>query len=79
MNSGSLTVSIALMQSPTGWLASGQTPEFDEYTAVLDVQTGQAAVTSHGEWVRYSTPDGAAYLAVCIPDFSTETVHRDSA
>jgi len=69
-------------------------PEFDEYTVVLrgmlrvetrremlDVQAGQAVMTARGEWVRYSTPgpDGAEYLAVCIPAFSPETVRRDSA
>ncbi len=94
VNSGSSAVSIARMQSPAGWQEPGQTPEFDEYTVVLhgmlrvetkrtvlDVQAGQAVMTACGEWVRYSTPgpDGAEYLAVCIPAFSPETVHRDSA
>jgi mannose-6-phosphate isomerase-like protein (cupin superfamily) len=93
VNSDSSMVSIARMQSPTGWREPGQTPEFDEYTVVLrgmlrvetrqevlDVQAGQAVITGRGEWVRYSTPgpDGAEYLAVCIPAFSPETVHRDS-
>lgn len=93
VNSGSSAVSIARMQSPAGWQEPGQTPEFDEYTVVLhgmlrvetrqtvlDVQAGQAVMTMRGEWVRYSTPgpDGAEYLAVCIPAFSPETVHRDS-
>lgn len=92
VNSGTASVSIARMQSPSGWEEPGQTPEFDEYTVVLrgmlrvetqqgvlDVQAGQAVVTSRGEWVRYSTPgpDGAEYLAVCIPAFSPATVHRD--
>ena len=94
VNSGSSAVSIARMQSPTQWQEPGQTPEFDEYTVVLcgmlrvetrqevlDVQAGQAVLTARGEWVRYSTPgpDGAEYLAVCIPAFSPETVHRDGA
>ncbi|OQW33468.1 MAG: cupin [Nitrospira sp. SG-bin1] len=94
VNSGSSGVSIARMQSPMGWREPGQTPEFDEYTVVLrgmlrvetrqevlHVQAGQAVMTSRGEWVRYSTPgpDGAEYLAVCIPAFSPETVHRDNA
>jgi mannose-6-phosphate isomerase-like protein (cupin superfamily) len=93
VNSDSSMVSIARMQSPTGWQEPGQTPQFDEYTVVLrgmlrvetrqevlDVQAGQAVMTGRGEWVRYSTPgpDGAEYLAVCIPAFSPETVHRDS-
>lgn len=94
VNSGTSGVSIARMQSPTGWQEPGQTPEFDEYTVVLrgmlrvetrqkvlEVEAGQAVMTARGEWVRYSTPapDGAEYLAVCIPAFSPETVHRDSA
>ncbi|GAC1450003.1 MAG: hypothetical protein NVSMB9_34210 [Isosphaeraceae bacterium] len=86
-------VSIAHMRSPSGWLEPGQTPEFDEYTVVLkgllrvewrdgslDVRAGQAVAVDRGEWVRYSTPepDGAEYLAVCLPAFSIEGVHRDS-
>jgi mannose-6-phosphate isomerase-like protein (cupin superfamily) len=85
-------VSIAHMRSPGGWVEPGQTPEFDEYTVVfkgllrvehrdgtLDVRTGQAVVARRGEWVRYSTPgpEGAEYVAVCLPAFSPETVHRD--
>jgi mannose-6-phosphate isomerase-like protein (cupin superfamily) len=84
--------SIAHMRSPSGWSEPGQTPEFDEYTVVikgmlrvthtggvLDVHAGQAVITHRGEWVRYSTPgaEGAEYLAICIPAFSLETVHRD--
>src|SRR5512139_707894 len=94
VNSGSSAVSIARMQSPTGWQEPGQTPEFDEYTVVLrgmlrvetrqevlDVRAGQAVMTTRGEWVRYSTPgpDGAEYLAICLPAYSPGTVHRDSA
>jgi len=93
VNSRTAAVSIARMQRPSGWQEPGQTPEFDEYTVVLrgtlrvetkegvlDVRAGQAVVTTRGEWVRYSTPDpdGAEYLAVCLPAFSPETVHRDS-
>ena len=85
-------VSIAHMRSPGGWQEPGQTPEFDEYTivlkgslrvehqnGVLDVKAGQAVVASGGEWVRYSTPDpeGAEYIAVCLPAFSPGTVHRE--
>jgi len=85
-------VSIARMRSPGGWVEPGQTPEFDEYTLVLqgalrvesrqgslDVRAGQAVLVRRGEWVRYSTPepDGAEYLAVCLPAFSPATVHRD--
>jgi mannose-6-phosphate isomerase-like protein (cupin superfamily) len=85
-------VSIAVMQSPAGWSEPGQTPEFDEYTIVLDgavvvetregactVAAGQAVHAPAGEWVRYSTPGaaGARYVAVCVPAFSPDTVHRD--
>jgi mannose-6-phosphate isomerase-like protein (cupin superfamily) len=93
VNSGQLDLSIAHMRSPGGWIEPGQTPEFDEYTVVLrgvlrvthrdgalDVASGQAVLVRRGEWVQYSTPepDGAEYLAVCVPAFSPETVHRDS-
>lgn len=92
VNSGTDAVSVAHMTSPGGWLEPGQTPEFDEYTLVLKgelrvetvsrvvvVKAGQAIVTNKGEWVRYSTPhpDGADYIAVCLPAFSPDTVHRD--
>ncbi len=92
VNTGDARLSIALMRSPAGWLEPGQTPEFDEYTIVLrgllrvesrdgtrDVTAGQAVLVHRGEWVRYSTPEaeGAEYLAVCLPAFSLETVHRD--
>ena len=81
------------MVSPGGWEEPGQRPEFEEVTVVLrgrvsvesesgvlDVQAGQAVVTRPGEWVRYSTrdPDGAEYVAVCLPAFSPETAHRDA-
>jgi mannose-6-phosphate isomerase-like protein (cupin superfamily) len=81
------------MHSPTGWSEPGQTPEFDEFTVVLqgslrvehaggslDVNAGQAVIAHRGEWVRYSTPhpDVAEYIAVCLPAFSPATVHRDS-
>jgi quercetin dioxygenase-like cupin family protein len=86
-------VSIARMVSPAGWGESGQTPEFDEYTIVLRgtlrvetrggthaVTAGQAVIVGRGEWVRYSTPEpgGAEYIAVCLPGFSPEVVHRDA-
>ena len=86
-------ISVARMVSPSGWVEPGQTPDFDEYTVVLrgtlhvetkkesfDVRAGQAIVTRQGEWVRYSTPgaEGAEYVAVCLPAFSPETVHRDA-
>src|SRR5688572_2811896 len=85
-------LSIAHMHAPAGWLEPGQRPEFDEYTLVLqgtlrvegedqllDVHAGQAVLVRRGEWVRYSAPDpeGADYIAVCLPAFSPETVHRD--
>jgi quercetin dioxygenase-like cupin family protein len=91
VNSGEAGVSVAKMTSPPGWVEPGQTPEFTEYTVVLsgtlkveykggcmEVRSGQAVVTHPGEWVRYSTPQGAEYVAVCIPAFSPQTVHRDS-
>ena len=92
VNSGHAGVSVARMVSPGGWQEPGQRPEFEEITVVLkgmlrvehelgvlDVQAGQAVVASPGEWVRYSTPgpEGAEYVAVCLPAFSPGTVHRD--
>jgi mannose-6-phosphate isomerase-like protein (cupin superfamily) len=92
VNSGHAGVSVARMVSPGGWLEPGQRPEFEEITVVLrgklrvesengslEVRAGQAVVTAPGEWVRYSTPepDGAEYVAVCLPAFSPDTVHRD--
>lgn len=92
VNSRTDAVSIARMKSPRGWKEPGQTPEFDEYTVVLkgtlhvqtrdgqfDVRAGQAILVRKGEWVLYSTPseDGAEYVAVCMPAFSSATVHRD--
>lgn len=86
-------VSIARMKSPQGWMEPGQTPEFDEYTIVLngtlrvelkdeaiEVKAGQAVYSPKGEWVRYSSPheEGAEYVAVCIPAFSPDLVHRDA-
>jgi len=90
VNSHTDGLSIARMQSPPGWEEPGQTPEFDEYAivlagvlrvetagATLDVAAGQAVHAKAGEWVRYSTPAGAEYVAVCTPAFSPRTVHRD--
>ena len=92
VNSKTSAVSIAHMQSPGGWMEPGQKPEFDEYTVVLkgalrvtthegtiDVNAGQAVLVSQGEWVKYSTPspEGAEYIAVCLPAFGMDIVHRD--
>jgi mannose-6-phosphate isomerase-like protein (cupin superfamily) len=92
VNSGTPSVSVAHMKSPSGWTEPKQTPEFDEYTLVLagslrvdheggslDVAAGQAIITERGEWVRYSSPgkDGAEYIAVCLPAFSPDSVHRE--
>jgi ethanolamine utilization protein EutQ (cupin superfamily) len=90
VNSSDRDISIALMHSPAGWVEPGQRPDFDEYTLVLEgalhveheagsleVTAGQAVHTKPGEWVRYSTPEGARYVAVCTPAFSPDTVHRD--
>ncbi|MDQ3897864.1 MAG: cupin domain-containing protein [Actinomycetota bacterium] len=94
LNSGHQAVSVAHMRSPGGWEEPGQTPEFDEFTLVLsgrlrvtsssgdlDVVAGQAVAVPAGEWVRYSTPDpdGAEYVAVCLPAFAPELAHRDDA
>ncbi len=93
VNSKTDDLSIAHMQSPSGWVEPGQRPEFDEYTVVLkgalivtdeagvktEVAAGQAVIAHKGEWVQYSTPgaDGAEYIAVCLPAFAPDTVHRD--
>jgi len=92
VNTKATDVSIARMKSPAGWVEPGQRPEFDEYTIVLngmlrvtgedgiiDVRAGQAVLVRGGEWVQYSTPEpeGAEYVAVCLPAFSMDTVHRD--
>jgi mannose-6-phosphate isomerase-like protein (cupin superfamily) len=93
VNSKISEVSIARMRSPSGWIEPGQTPEFDEYTLVLkgsvrvtfkdgffDVKENQVVIAKKGEWVQYSTPSegGAEYIAVCVPAFSPDTVHRDN-
>jgi mannose-6-phosphate isomerase-like protein (cupin superfamily) len=93
VNSETRDISVAHMRSPGGWIEPGQTPEFREITVVLkgqlrvehkggaiDVRAGQAVVCQPGEWVRYSTPgeEGAEYVAICLPAFSMDTVHRDS-
>ncbi len=92
VNSNTANLSIARMNSPTGWIEPGQQPEFAEYTIVLhgmlrvatkenicDIHAGEAVIVPAGEWVRYSTPgpEGAEYVAVCLPAFSPDTVHRD--
>jgi ethanolamine utilization protein EutQ len=92
VNSDTTGLSVAHMRSPGGWTEPGQTPDFDEYTVVLqgmlrvetqsgvlDVQAGQAVVTPKGEWVRYSSPEpeGAEYIAVCHPAFTLDAAHRD--
>jgi len=93
VNSKTDALSIARMRSPAGWVEPGQTPEFDEYTIVLrgslrvatndgsiEVPAGQAVIAHRGEWVQYSTPgpEGAEYIAVCLPAFSPSSVHRDA-
>jgi len=90
VNTQSGTLSVAHMRSPEGWIEPGQTPDFDEYTIVLkgtlrvahkqghmDVKTGQAVIAHKGEWIQYSTPEGAEYIAICLPAFSPDTVKRD--
>jgi len=93
VNSGTADVSVARMRSPGGWVEPGQTPEFDEYTVVLrgalrvatksgtfDIRAGEAVIVPRGEWVQYSTPagDGAEYIAICLPAFAPDIVHRDA-
>jgi quercetin dioxygenase-like cupin family protein len=91
VNSKNVNASVAHMRSPAGWQEPGQRPEFDEFTVVLkglvrvrhengaiDVRAGQAVIAYKGEWVQYSTPEGAEYIAVCMPAFSPATVHRDA-
>lgn len=93
VNSKTEPLSVARMKSPSGWVEPGQTPEFDEYTLVLqgklqitsksgviEVLAGQAVIAHRGEWVQYSTPgpEGAEYVAICLPAFSMQGVHRDS-
>jgi quercetin dioxygenase-like cupin family protein len=91
VRNGEERVSVARMGSPAGWAEPGQRPDFDEYTVVLrgalrvegedgdgfDVRAGQAVLVRGGEWVRYSTPEGAEYMAICLPAFSPDTVNRD--
>ena len=92
VNSGHAGVSVARMVSPEGWVEPGQRPQFEEITVVLrgmlrveydggalDVRAGQAVVARPGEWIRYGSPEqgGAEYIAVCLPAFSPDTVHRD--
>lgn len=93
VNSQTTATSIAHMQSPKGWEEPGQRPDFDEYTVVLkgtlvvetehqgkiEVKAGQAIITHKGEWIRYGSPyeGGAEYIAVCLPAFALDTVHRD--
>ena len=91
VNSKTQAASVAHMRSPAGWEEPGQRPEFDEFTIVLngmvrvkhengslDVRAGQAVIAHKGEWIQYSTPEGAEYIAVCLPAFSPDSVHRDS-
>jgi quercetin dioxygenase-like cupin family protein len=91
VNTGEQALSIAHMVAPAGWSEPFQQPEFDEVTLVLrgsvrvehpggvtDVHAGQALLTRRGERVRYSTgPDGAEYVAVCLPAFAPDLANRD--
>ena len=91
VNSATSAVSVAHMHSPAGWTEPGQRPDFDEYTLVIsgamrveheggvfDVTAGNAVIARRGEWVRYSTPQGAEYVAICTPAFTLEGAHRDA-
>ncbi len=90
LNTQTEQLSIARMKSPNGWAEPGQTPEFDEFTVVfkgmlrvetedetIDVRAGEGIIARAGEWIRYSTPEGAEYVAICLPAFSPDTVNRD--
>ncbi len=92
VNTSQSDLSVAQMHSPEGWMEPGQTPDFDEDTLVirgllrvqrragaLDVRAGQGVDVRRGEWVRYSTPEpeGAEYVAICVPAFSLDSAHRD--
>jgi mannose-6-phosphate isomerase-like protein (cupin superfamily) len=92
VNTNTESLSIARMVSPSGWVEPGQQPEFDEYTLVLkgmlkvetenetfEIEAGEAIITNKGDWIKYSTPgpEGAEYIAVCLPAFSPDTVKRD--
>lgn len=92
VRTGNRQVSIAFLQCPPGWIEPGQSPEFEEFTVVLqgilrvahregimEIRAGQAVVTHPGEWVQYSTPEdqGAEYIAVCLPAYSLDSAHRD--
>ena len=91
VNTGTAELSVARMTSPPGWEEPAQTPEFDEVTVVLEgsvvvehdggsitVRPGEAVLARAGERVRYSTPEGAEYVAICVPAFSPDSVHRDA-
>ena len=93
LSTGDSGTSVARMRSPSGWSEPGQCPEFQEITVVLkgmvrvehragviEVHAGQAIITDPGEWIRYSTPgdEGAEYVAICLPAFAIDTVHRDA-
>jgi mannose-6-phosphate isomerase-like protein (cupin superfamily) len=92
VTTGTESVSVAHMVAPGGWDEPAQTPDFDEITVVLkgtvrvehdggalDVAAGQAVITRAGERVRYlaPTPEGAEYVAVCLPAFAPDLAHRD--
>ena len=90
VNTGTEALSVARMTSPPGWEEPAQTPEFDEVTVVLEgtmvvehdggeltVRPGEAVLARAGERVRYSTPEGAEYIAICVPAFGPEGVNRE--
>jgi ethanolamine utilization protein EutQ (cupin superfamily) len=90
VTTGSTGASVAHMTAPSGWEEPAQTPEFDEVTLVLrgtvhvehdagtlEIHAGQAVLTRAGERVRYTTPEEAEYVAVCLPAFAPELAHRD--
>ncbi len=89
-STGDATISVARMVAPPGWSEPGQRPSFEELTVVLEgslvvehregrfvVAAGQACRARPEEWVRYSSPTGAHYVAICLPAFSPAAARRD--
>jgi ethanolamine utilization protein EutQ (cupin superfamily) len=91
-STGDDALSFARMRTEGGWVEPGQVTEFDEVTYVISgevhvehqggtqrVSAGQAVLVRGGEWVRYSTPKAAEYIAVCVPAFALSRVKRDAS
>ena len=85
-------ISFAHMVAPPNWSEPFQTPEFDEYTYVIKgkkqfIIDGETLVLEAGESIKiekntrvqYSNPFivPCEYIAVCLPAFSLDLVHRE--